>query len=104
MIKTVGENGIIELVHQGPLTGVQVSALKEKLTGHFSQNKGVLLAFSQTKVCDSLGIQLLCACSKTAAAQDKSFILKGDLDCILDMAERTGLTPEDYFILDKKET
>jgi len=29
--------------------------------------------------------------------------ITGDPDCILDMAARTGLTPEDYFMLDKKE-
>jgi len=99
MIETVDENGIMEVVHQGPLTGVQVSALKEKLMGHFRQNTGVRLAFNETKSCDTLGIQLLCVFSKTAATQNKSFILTGDLDCILDMAARTGLTPEDYFML-----
>jgi len=103
MIETIDENGIMELVHQGPLTAVQVSALKEKLTGQLMDHPGVRLNFNETWECDALGIQLLCVFSRTAADQKKSFILKGDLDCVMDMAVRIGLTPEDYFVMDKKE-
>ncbi len=103
MIETVDEKGIMEIVHQGPLTAVHVSALKETLTGQFMDNTGVRLNFCDTSECDALGIQLLCVFSREATTQKKTFILKGDLDCVMDMAVRTGLTPEDYFLLDKKE-
>ncbi|MBI9092080.1 MAG: STAS domain-containing protein [Desulfobacterium sp.] len=103
MIETIDEKGIVEIVHQGPLTAVQVSALKETLTRQFVDNTGVRLNFSETQECDTLGIQLLCVFTRAAIAQKKTFILKGDLDCVLDMAVRTGLTPDEYFLLDKKE-
>ncbi len=103
MIETVDEKGIMEIVHQGPLTAVYVPALKEKLAGKFMKNTGVRLNFCDTSECDTLGIQLLCVFSRTATAQKKSFILKGDLDCVLDTAVRVGLTPEEYFLLDTKE-
>lgn len=104
MIETIDENGIIEIDLQGPLTAVEVSVLKEKLTVQLMDNPGVRLNFSQTGECDALGIQMLCVFSRAAAAQKKTFVLKGDLDCVLDMAVRTGLTPEEYFVLDKKES
>ena len=104
MVETMDQEGIPEVIHQGPLTAVQVSALKEKLTEKFTNSSGLTLKFEDTDECDALGIQLLCIFSQTAAAQQKAFLLKGDLDCVLDMAVRTGLTPEDYFLLDKKES
>ncbi len=103
MAETIHKDGNVEIEYMGALTALQVSDLREKLADHFRKTSGVTLIFSETDECDSLGIQLLCSAGKTAAASDKSFVLKGDVDAILDMTDRMGLVPEKYFTLEKKE-
>ena len=104
MIETIDQDGIPEVIHKGPLTAVQIADLNKTLVEKFKNSGGLKLKFCDTDECDALGIQLLCIFSQTAAAQKKTFLLKGDLDSVFDMAVRTGLTPEDYFLFDKKES
>jgi anti-anti-sigma regulatory factor len=76
---------------EGPLTLFTVRSERARLLEFLGKHKVLVINLSQVSECDTAGIQLLCACAKSAKTAGVSLRFEGAANLVESVARCLGL-------------